>query len=100
MTCHYSNRRAPGGFAAYNIDPSEALAISYYKNPTKQKNPTTRILQPTRNAKVPHHGFLAQWLMAGTEPLNEDGSPLHHKAQTCELVMQDKDGLYKKEIKR
>ena len=37
--------------------------------------------------RYPHHGFLAQWLMAGTEPLNEDGSPLHHKAQTCELVM-------------
>ena len=26
MTCHYSNSRAPGGFAAYDINPSEALA--------------------------------------------------------------------------
>ena len=26
MTCHYSNSRAPGGFATYDIDPIEALA--------------------------------------------------------------------------
>ena len=26
MTCGYSNSRVPGGFAAYNINPSEALA--------------------------------------------------------------------------
>ena len=24
MTCHYSNSRAPGGFATFDIDPSEA----------------------------------------------------------------------------
>ena len=28
--------------------------------------------------------------MAGTEPLNEDGSPLHREAQTLKLEMEDK----------
>ena len=26
MTCRYSKSRAPGGFAAYDINPNEALA--------------------------------------------------------------------------
>ena len=29
-------------------------------------------------------------IMAGTEPLNEDGSPPHCKAQTVKLEMEDK----------
>ena len=29
-------------------------------------------------------------IVAGTEPLNKDGSPPHHEAQTVKLEMEDK----------
>ena len=42
MTCHFSNSRAPGGFAAYDIDPNEAFAKRL------QRLPVTHLLQITQ----------------------------------------------------
>ena len=42
MTFHYSNSRAPGSFAAYDIDSSEALAKCL------QGLPVTHLLQIAR----------------------------------------------------
>ena len=38
-------------------------------------------------AEYPSHGLPH---MAGTEPLNEDGSPPHHEARIVELEMEEK----------
>ena len=48
----------------------------------------------------PHHGYLAQRLMAGTEPLNKEGSPYITKLKHVNWWCRTKMVYIKKEIKR
>ena len=77
MTCHYSNSRVPGGFAAY-------VSYTTHTNTTQLTLHTHRI-----HNQQTCKGFLAQRLMAGSEPLIQEGD-LHIMKLTIGARMEDK----------
>ena len=61
---------------ALSVNIKTIMGLLYTKKPNQQESYTTEIYtQPTKNAKVPHLGFLAQRLMARSEPIIKEAVP-------------------------